>query len=151
ERGEGRGKRAACRGGRPSPGGRGGRMGEGTGVRAQRHGLRERFNHEGGSMRRRDEGPQSPFTRRDLLKAGAVAGALGAAGSLRPLPAEAASTAPTEAPAASGGAFELEELTIAELQAGLASGRWTARSLAEAYLARIAALDRQGPALHAVL
>jgi amidase len=101
-------------------------------------------------MRRRTEGPQSPFTRRDLLKAGALAGAVG---SLRPLVASAAEAAPAPAapPTAAGGAFELEELSIAELQAGLTSGRWTARSLAEAYLARIAALDRQGPALHAVL
>src|SRR6185369_7092113 len=98
------------------------------------------------AMRRRTEGPQSPFTRRDLLKAGALASALGTAGSLRPFVASAA-----EAPSARAGAFELEELSIAELQAGLTSGRWTARSLAEAYLARIAALDRQGPALHAVL
>lgn len=44
--------------------------------------------------------------------------------------------------------FALEEATIAELQAGMESGRFTARSLAEAYLARIAALN---PALAAVL
>ena len=39
-------------------------------------------------------------------------------------------------------AFELEEATIAELQAAMDSGRSTARSLAEAYLARIEAVDR---------
>jgi amidase len=98
----------------------------------------------------RREGPLSPLTRRALLKAGAVAGALGTVGSLRPLPT-AAAAADTAEPAPASGSFELEELSIAELQAGLASGRWTARSLAEAYLARIAAMDRKGPALRAVL
>src|SRR5439155_27196545 len=47
--------------------------------------------------------------------------------------------------------FELEEATIAGLQAGLESGKYTARSLAAAYLQRIEELDRKGPALHAVL
>jgi amidase len=47
--------------------------------------------------------------------------------------------------------FELDELTIAELQAGLASGRFTAVSLTRHYLARIRRLDRQGPELRAVI
>src|SRR5215211_75360 len=37
----------------------------------------------------------------------------------------------------------LEELTIAAMQEGMRTGRFTARSLAEAYLARIAATDEQ--------
>ncbi len=53
------------------------------------------------------------------------------------------------APAQEG--FELEELTIAQLQEGMRSGRWTARSLAEQYLARIDQLDQRGPNLHAML
>jgi amidase len=48
-------------------------------------------------------------------------------------------------------AFELDELTIADLQQRMASGQETARSITEKYLARIAALDREGPALRAVL
>src|SRR5437899_3000830 len=47
--------------------------------------------------------------------------------------------------------FELEEATIAELQAGLESGKYTARSLVAAYLQRIEDLDGKGPALRAVL
>jgi amidase len=39
-------------------------------------------------------------------------------------------------------AFELEEATIADLAAGMAAGRFTARRLAELYLGRIAALDK---------
>src|SRR6184192_4555477 len=40
--------------------------------------------------------------------------------------------------------FELEEATIAVLQAGLESGKYTARSLVTAYLQRIDELDRKG-------
>ncbi len=48
-------------------------------------------------------------------------------------------------------AFELAELSIADLQDGMKSGKWTARSLAEKYLARIEAIDGKGPALHSVI
>jgi amidase len=48
-------------------------------------------------------------------------------------------------------AFDLEEATIAELQQRMRSGQETARSLVEKYVARIDAIDRNGPALHSVL
>jgi amidase len=47
--------------------------------------------------------------------------------------------------------FELDELSLAQLAEGLQSGRWTTRKLAELYLHRIAALDRRGPQLRAVI
>src|SRR6266849_2693572 len=47
--------------------------------------------------------------------------------------------------------FDLAELTIADLQTGMQSGKFTSRSLAEKYLARIEAIDRQGPALRSVI
>lgn len=47
--------------------------------------------------------------------------------------------------------FELEEATIADLQAGMASGKYTARSLVTAYLQRIDEVDRRGPTLRSVL
>jgi amidase len=47
--------------------------------------------------------------------------------------------------------FELDEITITELQEGLQSGKFTARSLTEKYLARIDAVDKQGPAVNAVI
>lgn len=47
--------------------------------------------------------------------------------------------------------FELEETTIADLQKGMESGKWTSRSIAEAYLKRIEQLDRQGPTLRSLL
>ncbi|HEV3236049.1 MAG TPA: amidase [Gemmataceae bacterium] len=47
--------------------------------------------------------------------------------------------------------FELDEMTIADLQEGMKSGKQSARSLAEKYLARIDAIDRKGPALNSVI
>ncbi len=47
--------------------------------------------------------------------------------------------------------FELEEATIADLQDAMRSGRHTARSLVQAYLARIEELDGQGPTLRSVI
>ena len=51
----------------------------------------------------------------------------------------------TEAP------FPYQEASIAELQARMSAGELDSTTLTEAYLARIAALDRAGPGLHAVI
>ena len=48
-------------------------------------------------------------------------------------------------------AFDLEETTIRALIQDQQSGRRTARQITSAYLARIEALDRSGPALHSVI
>jgi amidase len=48
-------------------------------------------------------------------------------------------------------AIDIEEATIADLQQRMSSGRETARSLAEKYLARIEALDRNGPTLGSII
>jgi amidase len=48
-------------------------------------------------------------------------------------------------------AFELEELTIADLQSGMALGRYNAHSLAKKYLDRIDDVDKHGPAINAVI
>jgi amidase len=48
-------------------------------------------------------------------------------------------------------AFELDEITVADLQAGMASGKFSARSLTEKYLARIHEVDKQGVELNSVL
>ena len=40
-------------------------------------------------------------------------------------------------------AFELDEITVEQLQEGMRSGRWTSRGIAQAYLARIDALDKR--------
>lgn len=47
--------------------------------------------------------------------------------------------------------FDLEEVTISALQAGMTSGKYTAKGLTTAYLQRIDELDKKGPALRAVL
>jgi amidase len=60
-----------------------------------------------------------------------------------------ASTSATPAPQVRS--FELDELTIADLQEGMKSGRYTARSIVEKYLARIEAIDKQGPAINSVI
>jgi amidase len=59
--------------------------------------------------------------------------------------------APQASPEKTEAAFELEEVTIAELQRAMEAGRLTSRSLTEAYLSRIEAMDRQGPMLRAML
>ncbi|MGO9591148.1 MAG: amidase [Candidatus Acidiferrales bacterium] len=47
--------------------------------------------------------------------------------------------------------FELDEITIAELQEGMRSGKITSRGLANRYLARIAEIDKAGPSLNSVI
>jgi amidase len=47
--------------------------------------------------------------------------------------------------------FALAEMTIAQLQDGMKSGKLTSRGITQAYLGRIAAMDRAGPTLRAVL
>jgi amidase len=84
--------------------------------------------------------------RRDFLKttvAGGTLAVVGVAACRRP---DATSPAgPVSA------ASELDELTIADLQAGMASGRFTARSIIDTYLGRVERMDRQGPSLHAFI
>ena len=69
---------------------------------------------------------------------------------------QAACTQPAVAPAAPSPVtgnepFELHEATIADLQAAMRAGTRTARSITELYLARIEALNRQGPELRAII
>jgi amidase len=47
--------------------------------------------------------------------------------------------------------FQLEELTVADFQAGVKTGKYTARRVAEMYLKRIEEVDRRGPALNSVI
>src|SRR5437762_7615372 len=90
--------------------------------------------------------------RRDFVRLGAIAGAAVVGG--RPALGQS-----LEGPAAALNTklrfdippFELEETTIADLQNAMASGRMTARSITQAYLSRIADLDRKGPTLHHVI
>ena len=78
--------------------------------------------------------------------AGGVAAAMSPGMHGQPVEARARSESLPEVPA-----FELEEITIAELQEGMKSGKYTARSIAEKYLARVEAVDRRGPAVNSVI
>ena len=55
------------------------------------------------------------------------------------------------APAQGVKPFELDEITIADLQEGMKSGKFTARSLVEKYSARIEEIDKNGPAINSVI
>jgi amidase len=47
--------------------------------------------------------------------------------------------------------FELDEATISDLQTGMASGKYTAQSLTQKYLDRIAEIDKNGPGINSVI
>jgi amidase len=99
---------------------------------------------------------KSATNRRSFLQTALLGGA---AATLAPLyPAGAAArdvsgTAPNAAAPqpADVKSFELEEITIPELQDGMKSGKFTARSLVERYLARIDEIDKRGPAVNAII
>ncbi len=83
--------------------------------------------------------------RRSFVEYLAVSGAVAVSQPAFPrggLAAEVSRTAPP---------FDLEEVTIGALQAGMTSGKYSARGLTTAYLQRIDELDKKGPALRAVL
>jgi amidase len=88
----------------------------------------------------------SKLSRRKFL--GAAPAALAAA-HLTSLPVPGHAPEPAVTPAA----FELDEVTIRELQDGMKSGKYTARSIAEKYLERIEKLDRpgHGPGVNSVI
>jgi amidase len=90
----------------------------------------------------------SPLTRRGFLGTATTAVAMSAIPSIH-ANAESARVRPFSTPDLP--AFELEDKTIAELQAGMQSGQYSARSLVAQYVARIDGLDRQGPVLRHVL
>jgi amidase len=86
-------------------------------------------------------------SRRKFLRAGLLGGATSA---ILPALAKArelvpADSAPPVAP------FELEEATISDLQAWMSTGKFTARTITEKYLARIDAVDKHGPAVNSVI
>lgn len=90
------------------------------------------------------------FDRRDFMRMGAAAGAAASIGTL---------ASGSEALARSRGAAspvpdapsEIEEATIIDLQAAMASGRLTSQEIVKIYQRRIAALDQSGPTVNAIL
>ncbi len=88
------------------------------------------------------------ISRRTFVTASVLGGALAAAEPLLPTMATEKATSPS---ATKSSAFDLEEASIAELQAGLKSGKYTSQQLVEKYIERIHALDSRGPTLCHVL
>jgi amidase len=83
------------------------------------------------------------LNRRELL--GTVGGAVIGGVALGEAALAQAGAMPPAVPAAvTAKPFELEELTIRDLAAGLAAGRWTSQRLVELYVARIVEVDRVG-------
>ena len=77
--------------------------------------------------------------RRDLLLLAASA-AMQGCGERRPRPS-----------AQQGGELEPMQASVADLRGGFASGHWTTRSICEALLDRIEAIDAAGPSLNSVI
>jgi len=93
-------------------------------------------------------------TRRSFLQTAVIGGTAAGLTPIYPALAAARTAAPParEAQSAPGvQPFELDEITIVELQDGMKAGKFTARSLVEKYTARIGEVDKQGPALNSVI
>ncbi len=85
------------------------------------------------------------LNRRRFLRAGMLWGAAAI------VPRWVGQAAPASSLAGPVPTFEFDEVTLSDLQAGMASGKFTARSITEKYLARIGAIDKHGPALGCVI
>ena len=66
-------------------------------------------------------------------------------------PASPTPTGATTSPPAGAASLDVAELSATDAAAKLASGALTSRALTQAYLERIAAMDKKGPALNAVI
>ncbi|MEP6644122.1 MAG: amidase [Acidobacteriaceae bacterium] len=86
--------------------------------------------------------------RRRFIKT-SILGGVGVA--LIPALAGARTVEASASPSAEVPSFELDEVTIGDLQKALASGKYSARSLTEKYLARIAEVDKRGPTLNTII
>src|SRR5690242_13357333 len=82
--------------------------------------------------------------RRQFLQTSAATWVAAMANPVSTLPREKTESPPLPA-------FELEEITIAELQQGLQSGKYSSRELVEKYSDRINNIDKKGPALNSVI
>ena len=94
------------------------------------------------------EGLDGHISRRGFIKTGLSGGMLMAAlpgGIIHEEPS------PPDRPLPDVPASGLDEKTIGDLADGMKSGRYTARSVTESYIARIGAIDREGPSLRSVI
>jgi len=91
-----------------------------------------------------------PTSRKTLLKWGAVATLAPAVASLTRV-GDVAAAGPRRPSGGGGGSFELQEATIARMQAAMQSGALSSRELVLDYLYRIRTIDKSGPSLNAVI
>ncbi len=90
--------------------------------------------------------------RRSLLRHSVAAAATAIVGPALARVASATEPLLEPAPSDLGRApFELEEVSVVELQRAMRAGEQTARSIAEQFLARIDDIDRRGPAINAII
>lgn len=91
--------------------------------------------------------------RRDFLKTSALGSAVALSGPLTTsaFVTEPSVTEPSPAKEIPPNSFELDELTIGELQKEMSSGKYSARTLAERYLERIEDIDKSGPTINSVI
>jgi amidase len=101
-------------------------------------------------MPRKNSVTESSPSRRNFLTATAIGTA---ALALAPLYPALGAAREIEPDASTPGVepFELDELTITDLQDGMKSGKYTARALVEKYSARVQEIDKHGPAINAVI
>src|SRR5712692_8357808 len=104
----------------------------------------------GKEVRADKKNPEVP-PRRKFLQASLIGGVAAAAvPALRPLIGVARENSPASM-AVEVDPFELDEITIAGLQEGMKSGKYSARSIVAKYLERIEAIDKHGPAINSVI
>ena len=85
------------------------------------------------------------FSRRNFLGSTAMLGVAAVA------PINFARATETRAPQSDVKPFDLDEITVAELQEGMKSGKFTAHSIAQKYLERIDEIDKRGPVINSII
>lgn len=99
-------------------------------------------------MSQKDENPAG--NRRSFLKTTLIGSAAATFAPLYPALGAARETA-SPAPVPDLKSFELDEITIADLQDGMKSGKFTARALVEKYSQRIDEIDKSGPVVNSII
>ncbi len=92
------------------------------------------------------------MNRRTFFELSALAGGVTLTGcNEKPAPPAPPPVKKEAAPASELAPFEFDEITVANLQQAMESGRFTARAIAEQYLSRIDAVDKNGPTINSII
>ena len=113
--------------------------------------LSPRANPQGEEREERSQATPELPARRKFIQASLLAGASAAMLSPRTSLGAPLKISSAHEARASAASFELDEMTVTELQDAMTSGRFTAHSITEKYLARIEAIDKHGPAVNSVI